>query len=60
MADLHWDELHRCFPGSEKYLGKEVVDKEDQIPRDQADKYITRAQDYMYRAKVHMAYLKRS
>ena len=33
-ADLHWPNLHRLLPGSEKYLGKTVVKSVRDIPSD--------------------------
>ena len=51
MADMYWDDLHQLLDGSERYLGKHVVDHEGLIPEDNADMYITEKQNHEWRAK---------
>ena len=51
MADEYWDDLHQLLDGSERYMGKIVVEHEGLIPEDNADMYITRKQDKEMRAK---------
>ena len=49
-ADMQWTELHKLFPGSEKYLGKKIVKNLDEIPEDaDKDEYITEREDYILR-----------
>ena len=49
-ADLHANEIHERIPGSEKYLGKTIVAKAEDIPTG-ADRseYLTRHEDFMLR-----------
>ena len=44
-ADLHWDDLHRLLPGSDRYLNKCVVDNLEQVPEEERNNCITKTHD---------------
>ena len=48
-ADLHWDDLHRLLPDSERYLGKTVVDSLESVPEEDRDRCITSTEDCQLR-----------
>ena len=56
LPDQHLDDLHRLLPGSERYLGKTVVDSMEDVPPD-ADMslYIEKKQDYLLRSTAVQA-----
>jgi hypothetical protein len=54
-ADLHWDNLHRLFPDSEKYLGKRLVDALEQVQEGEQPGCIEKTED----AKLRVANLKK-
>jgi hypothetical protein len=54
-ADLHWDDLHRLLPDSEKYLGKRLVDALEQVPEEERPGCIEKTED----AKLRIANLKK-
>ncbi|KAL8582382.1 hypothetical protein ACOMHN_035431 [Nucella lapillus] len=53
-ADLHWDDFHKTFPESEKYLGKRLVSQSDFDDLSESDKAraITKQEDYRLRMKA--------
>ena len=48
-ADNHWDELHKLFPGHERYVGKKVVKSLEDIEESERSDCIEAAEDYILR-----------
>jgi len=54
-ADLHWNDLHRLLPDSERYLGKTVVDSLENVPEEERVGCITSTED----CRLRIANIKR-
>ena len=53
LADLHSDEIHRALPGSDQYLGKQIVQNECDKPNgDERKGFLTKREDFLFRARA--------
>jgi hypothetical protein len=51
-ADIHWNDLHRILPGSERYLDKTVVEDMAILPEEERDACISQADHHVMRSKA--------